>query len=806
MANAVYFVVDYDNEASGPFTAEGVNLTWDAAASVGFIITVIDRGTIGKLYCALLAGQIPDNNDTMTQGSTTADAVEDAALIAYPAYERPDLEVAASGDITWDSGAPALGTTHSFKFDGQTGDVSAADILTFSPGGQECEVITVKSDVGATGELHVRFISFLDTLGLPDDNDTFSNGASGDGAVDGAVHQRAYSPLHLHRMLADLHDDEDIYGDDDLSRVDPTASERSTDEIVTLKGTVNIDATVIKHMYGGSISQASGAELISGLDVQVTSPEADTQPVLIQDDAIITDYWKNGYMPDSIKGSVRIMLKTRYDGVDIDGRRVKGKLLEFNNNYFTGSTTLGTASTALAVFSSTDGNNDTAVGTVAGAPYNTIVLTEGYQTIDYNNGNGPQPFGLSIDFGSANSKQCYERTKYIQRRGTAETMFGRDATYFDGINLNFPYDNLTGVFSEDEIVAWGTLVTYSGQSTNFSVGEVIEFDTSGTPTWGRILYMNDAGATGTLIMDMGGNVLPGTSKSMLGLDSSGDGTTSTVGTNTAAGTGTLIADDTGDDDLYISRLTGVLPVDNSEIYGLTSDADCLVAGTPQTRTINNQFVGVYTGTNYQTNFGIGIDDTDAIVGDKFPDLDGAIQEPPNNQQGQVTGLQQYDTVTCYPWDGASFDVNGDEEPDFNEMALATALVAASSTQIDVGIGNIPDNTPQAGGVRVQRDSDNNHDLIPYDSHDGDRYFEIVGTAPSNAQIGNDAMRAFIDEEMTGAGTASYTAVKGVGSTQVAVTVKNGYTALRNGPIKVAKSTATFGAAGFSVPASRISDA
>jgi hypothetical protein len=499
-------------------------------------------------------------------------------------------------------------------------------------------------------------------------------------------------------------------------------------------------------------------------------------------------------------------LLTKQDNVPIDGGRVKGKLCEFNNIYFIGSTTLGQAETALALFSSTDGNNQTAAATVAGAPYNTIVLTEGYQQINYNNGNGDNPFILKIDFGSATSLQTYERTKYIGRRGTAETLFGRDATYFDGINLNYAYDNLTGSFSEDEKVYWGTVITWTGQSTNFTVGEVVEFDTAGTPTWGRLLYQNDAGATGVGVFDFGGNALPGTSKTMTGLDSGGDGTTSTVGTNTAAGSGTLIGADTSGARHFISRLTGVLPVNNSEIYGGTSNADCLVNGTVSTRTINNQFVGNYTGTNFQTNYGIGIDPSDAIVGDKFPDLDGGEQEPPNNQQGKVTGLKQWDTVTVYPWDGSSVDVNGDAEPDYDEMALATALVAATSTQIDVGAGNIPDNTPQVGACRVERDSDGNYDLIPYDSHDGSRYFEIVGTAPSNAAISNNVMRALLDEERTSDGDSSYTAVKGVGSTQVAITVKNGYTAARNGPLKVFKATATFGATGFEVGAVRTSDA
>lgn len=792
-----YFIVRYDNEASGPFVAEGANLTY--TGGVAFIIKVIDDGTTGKLYCALVSGPLPSDNDVLTQGGTTADAFGAGVEIAYPAYCREDLAVAANGNITWTG--PALGATHSFLFDGQTSNVVAGEILTFVDG-QTCEVITVESDAGASGELSVRWITPLDEA-LPDDNDTFTGDIAGDGTLNGRVHPRSYTPLQVHRMLQDLNDDEDITGDDDLSRVDPTPSDRSTDQIVSLLGTVNITDTVADHMYGGSISQASGDTLYAGLDVQVTSPNADTQPVIFLNDAIKTDYWSNAYNPDSIAGNVRLMVPVRKNGVDIDGRRVKGKLSEWGDSYFTGGTTLGPGVTALALFASTDGNNQTAVGTVAGAPYNTIVITEGYHSKDYNNGNGAVPLGMSIDFGSANSLQTYERTKYIGRRGTSETLFGRNAAYFDGINLNFAYDTLTGTFSEDEKIVWGTVITYSGQTVNLTVGEEVEF--VGTGRKGRILYMNDAGATGTLVVDMGGNGLPLNTDTLNGLTSGGDGAVDTVGTNTAAGTGTLIAEDTTGDRLFISRLTGVLPIDNSEVYGATSNADALVAGTVSTRTINNQFVGVYTGSNFQTNFGIGIDPTDAIVGDIFPDLDGGSQQPPNNQSGAVTGLKIGDTVTVYPWDGAATDVNGDAEPDFNEMTLASALVAGVTTVVDVGTGNIPANTPAAGFLRIQRDSDGNYDLVEYASHDGDDQFTLVGTAPSAAAIANNVFRAFIDKEATADGSLSFTAVY-ASSMQVAITVKNGYTAALNGPIKVFKTDATFGSAGFSVGAVRTSDA
>lgn len=792
-----YYNINYDNEASGPFVAEGANLTW--TGGVGFIVGVFDDGTTGKLKVAIVSGPAPSDNDVLTQSTTTADTVGTPDEMLYPAYMRDDLTVPSTGIMVW--AGPALGATHSFFFDGQTGNVVATDILTFS-GGHEAEVITVESDAGVSGELSVRFISPVD-LGLPADNDTFSNGASGDGVVNGVVHDRAYTPLHLHRLLSDLNDNEDIYGNDDLSRIDPVPSGKDTNKIVNLLSNMVIDDTIAQHMYDGSVAQISGATLYSGLNLQVTTPNADTQPVLIQDDGIVTDYWGNAFMPHSIDGNVRMLIKTRENDVDIDGKRIKGKLLEFGHSYFEGGTTLSTGTTALALFSSADGNNLTAVGTVAGAPYNTIVLTEGFTTIDYNNGNGATEYYLKLGYGSASSVQTYERTKYVQRRGTAETLFSRNGQLFTGVNKNFAYDTESANLTAAELLYWGTEVTYTGQgATSFTVGEVVTFSGGSR---GRLIYQNDAGATGTCVFDMNGNAAPGTAETMTGLDSGGDGTTGTITSNTNAGSALLLGldDDGTSGNLYLQGLTGLDPVDNQLLYGGTSNNTVAVFGTISNRTINNQFIGVYTGTNFQTNFGIGLDSTDAIVGDLLTNLAGVQQAPPNNQTGKVTKLEIGDTVTIYPWNGAATDANGDALPTFAEATLTTALVAATSTTAVVSA--IPDNTPSAGFLRIERDSDGNYDLIEYASYTGLTY-TLVGTAPSAAAIGNNCMRAFVDEEVTSGTEVSYTAVKGAGSTQVAIVVKNGYNATKNGPIKPFPATATFGATGFEVGAVRNSDA
>jgi hypothetical protein len=798
-----YYNVVYSNLAGGTFVEEGAFVTWNAGADSGFIVSDVPGtpATTGKLSIALIDGSTPpDSADTLTQGAVTAD-VDTVTTLLYPAYLRDDVSVAASGAITWTG--PALGATHSLLFDGQTSNVVAGEILTFS-GGQQAEVITVVSDAGASGELDVRFLLDIDTFGLPVNNETFTGDIAGDGTVNGEVHPRGYTPLELHRFLADLNDDETIAGDDDLSIIDPTASDRSTDQIVRLLGTVNITDTVAQHMYGGSVEQGSGntRKLYSGLGVQVTTPLATTRPILIQEDAIITDYWNNAYFPDSVRGKVRILIPTIENGVAIDGQRVKGKLLEYGELYFEGFTTLGTAETSLALFSSTDANNNTAVGTVAGAPYNTIVVTEGYQTLDFNEGSGATPFGLSIDFGGATSLQTYERTKYIQRRGTAEVLFGRNAQLFTGINRNFAYNNETGVPAEDEVLAYGTELPYTGGTgTLVTVGEVVEGVTSGAR--GRVIYVDDTAGTGTIIVaDAVGTFQNAESLTTLRGAGEWTATAGTVVNNTASGQILLIAlDDQGTTgNVYGQQLTGVVPVLGQTLFGETSNGTLDVNSAVSTRTINNQFVGGYTGTNYQTNFGIAIDPTDAIAGDSFPNLLEVTISPPDNRSGTVTNLVAGDRVTVYPWDGVTLDINGDAEPDFNEMTITAGVTGGVSTSVVVGAGNIPANTPAAGFLRLERDSDGNYDLLEYSSYtNATGTFTLVGTAPNTATIGNNLFRALIDKEHVAGGQESYTATY-TGPNQVAVTVRRGGSP---SPIKTFKTTTTFG--GFTVSTIRTPD-
>jgi len=259
---------------------------------------------------------------------------------------------------------------------------------------------------------------------------------------------------------------------------------------------------------------------------------------------------------------------------------------------------------------------------------------------------------------------------------------------------------------------------------------------------------------------------------------------------------------------YYQAQAGLDPLDNQPVYqiitGVLQTID--VNGTVASRTINNQFVGIYTGSNFQTNFGIGVDTSDAILGDLNRNLLDVQQGVPNNQQGVVGNLRAGDRVTCYPWDGATLDPNGDAVPNTTEMTIATTALTGAAVA-SVAVNAVPDNTPSTGQLRITRNS-GVVSLHPYNDVTGTT-FTFTTTqdfSTDNANIGNGVMRAFIDTTETvgtdgSPGSESFTAIFGPGTTQTTVTVRRG----DSNPIVPFKANPTFGSGGFSVDAGRIAD-
>mgnify|MGYP001060639269 FL=1 len=285
--------------------------------------------------------------------------------------------------------------------------------------------------------------------------------------------------IELHRALQDFADDASSAGDDQLDITDDNPSERSTDNIITLLGTYNIDDGAAEHLYDGSIIQGTGASRVvyDGI-VNFGNVEAIQ---IIQNGSVLADpFWNvtgGGLNADANSGiSHRFMIKTVAANADIDGRRLIGTSRKYGNTY-TEFSINGTSrgNNVLALADATDLNNQTASGTVSG--YSTIAKAEGYETTeDIDPTVSSEEYYIVWDKGSQTINDLYEYVKFLTQDGSTSQLFGLDGELFRGVTHQVAYSSLAGgTFTE------GSLVTI-----NASTAQILADDGSGT-MWVQLL-------------------------------------------------------------------------------------------------------------------------------------------------------------------------------------------------------------------------------------------------------------------------------------------------------------------------------
>lgn len=252
--------------------------------------------------------------------------------------------------------------------------------------------------------------------------DDFSVAVNGDIRYVGTTDN--YTVIAFHRWLGDLMDDAAASGNDILDITDSTASERSTDNIITLKYPFNIDDTASQHLYDGSIIQSNTSSNLGEViyDGILVFANAGAYLQVIQNGVpIAPNFWTTGLNADSINGiSHRFMLKVRTGGVDIDGRRIIGQTREFGSTYSEfkiNGTSRG--NNVMALTYASDLNNQTSIATVKG--WTTITNNiEGYKLLDVNNDSTTEPYYSEWNRDTLTINQFYERAKWLSRRSTIE--------------------------------------------------------------------------------------------------------------------------------------------------------------------------------------------------------------------------------------------------------------------------------------------------------------------------------------------------------------------------------------------------
>ena len=308
------------------------------------------------------------------------------------------------------------------------------------------------------------------------------------GAVHGAAGAGYYTVLELHRFLQDLADDASASGDDLIDITSVTPSDRSTDNIITVKTGYQLDdanasATdaISEHLYDGSIVQEGDGTIFDGMLV-IAAEGMDLQ--ILQNGAIVTnDFWNTipngettkGLNRDTANGiSHRFLLKVDNAGTEIDGRRLIGMTRETGFTYSEfkiNGTSRGNNVLALTYAADINDTTDASGRT-------TITNTQGYRSLDISGDGTPEPYYSEWNLAGFTSKEFYERMKYITRRGETSLIYGLEGRVFRGVTHQLDGTQSSGTFVEPESLSW-----------TGGTGQLLAIDstTAGTQIWMQIL-------------------------------------------------------------------------------------------------------------------------------------------------------------------------------------------------------------------------------------------------------------------------------------------------------------------------------
>lgn len=562
------------------------------------------------------------------------------------------------------------------------------------------------------------------------------------GAVHGAAGAGYYTVLELHRFLQDLADDASASGDDLIDITSVTPSDRSTDNIITVKTGYQLDdanasATdaISEHLYDGSIVQEGDGTIFDGMLV-IAAEGMDLQ--ILQNGAIVTnDFWNTipngettkGLNRDTANGiSHRFLLKVDNAGTEIDGRRLIGMTRETGFTYAEfkiNGTSRG--NNVLALTYAADINDTTdASGRTA------ITNTQGYRSLDISGDGTPEPYYSEWNLAGFTSKEFYERMKYITRRGETALIYGLEGRVFRGVTHQLDGTQSSGTFND---------LSVSPESLSWTggTGQLLAIDstTAGTQIWMQIL-------TGTAPTT--GNVT-GNGGAIFAVSSSTERTVSTpfCGQSTgsaiigAYGFGVEVADTSASDTFTDLDANTVNPPNN-----VTFTVNGIVSGEDRV------LVGPANGSALRTD---QFDLNTAVTGAST----SVIVETGSETIGASTP-NQTDTPTS-----GTIRVKGDDG--VYHRVPYTGLTKASTTLTFTGCSNVP-----------------------------------------TASIANDVFISYIDKVAASNSESYTTVFSTGNPRSLFIRVRDGGTAGDTVPIKTFESTGTLGSAGGTSTAIRTSDA
>ncbi len=451
--------------------------------------------------------------------------------------------------------------------------------------------------------------------------------------------------IEFHRALQDFADDAGYAGNDELDITDPTPSERSTDNIVTLINGWNIDDGAAEHIYDGSIIQSGGDVIYDGL--KILAPIG-TAVQFLQSGAVVSDDWWNYSEGGAHDGSANAAVLT-------DSTK------SWTNDQWIGYRIRNTTDGSFATI--TDNDATTITGVLEGGTDNDWDVSDAYVIVDGLNSDSANGishnFMMKVRTGGADTDG---------RRLIATTReWGRTYLEFKvngttrGINVVAlaAAADLNNTTSSTTIAGYtsitNTTAGYNGIDVNNDATDEYYYSEWNRDTYTinqfyeRMKYLSRDGS-GSTLYGLSGEVFRGITHEITVDGQGGTDFSASEAVSWSGGTGRMLAinDVNAATKMWIQLLTGVAPTDNQTITGGSSGATCLVNVTVTERTISAPFCGVSTGSAIIGAYGFGIESTDLTQNDKVFDLTNTQYQAPNYVTFTVGGIVSGDRVLVGP--------------------------------------------------------------------------------------------------------------------------------------------------------------
>lgn len=451
--------------------------------------------------------------------------------------------------------------------------------------------------------------------------------------------------IEFHRALQDFADDAGYAGNDELDITDPTPSERSTDNIVTLINGWNIDDGAAEHIYDGSIIQSGGDVIYDGL--KILAPIG-TAVQFLQSGAVVSDDWWNYSEGGAHDGSANAAVLT-------DSTK------SWTNDQWIGYRIRNTTDGSFATI--TDNDATTITGVLEGGTDNDWDVSDAYVIVDGLNSDSANGishnFMMKVRTGGADTDG---------RRLIATTReWGRTYLEFkvNGTTRGINVVALAAAADLNNTTSSTTIAGYTSITNVTSGYNAIDVNNDGVDEyyyseWNRdtytinqfyerMKYLSRDGS-GSTLYGLSGEVFRGITHEITVDGQGGTDFSASEAVSWSGGTGRMLAinDVNAATKMWIQLLTGVAPTDNQTITGGTSGATCLVNVTVTERTISAPFCGVSTGSAIIGAYGFGIESTDLTQNDKVFDLTNTQYSAPNYVTFTVGGIVSGDRVLVGP--------------------------------------------------------------------------------------------------------------------------------------------------------------